>query len=941
MPFPLTAGVGAAFVRNLFLVTALMALASSGTAQDSQIIPLDPLVRTGTLDNGLQYFIRENSEPADRLEMRLIVNAGSVLEEEDQRGLAHFVEHMLFNGTKRFPKQSLIEFFERIGMRFGADVNAYTSFDETVYTLQVPTDNTEDVQMAFEVLRDWTAHATMDPVEVDLERGVILEEWRRGRGASGRVNDQVLPVLLAGSPYANRLPIGDTLSIMQSPHEALRRFYDDWYRPDLMAVVLVGDLSADSLERLAVDHFAPLKARAEPKARPQAKVPGYPGTRYQTITDAELTVTTVNVYYRLPQQGRTTVEDFRSSLVGRLATGITNRRLAEIARDGTTAPFLWARLARSGLVRHYDAYALTAQVHEDSLLTGYEAAHTELARLVQHGVTEAELHRQKAVVQRAAERGFAERDHTSSATLAARLTRHYLTGEAWPGIASGHDLTQSLLPGITREHVNEYLESIARAEDRLVVVTMPDSRAPGPTAAELQEAEDRAVAQHLHAYDAEELDAPLVGALRPPGTVVDSLRSSEFGYETFALDNGVRIVIRPTDFKADEVLFTGFRDGGTSHYSDEAYAEAQFAGAIVQRSGVGTFDQSSLRQKLAGKLVRVTPYLSEYSEGFSGQASSQDLETLFQLIYLYFSAPRADEAALRSFQNHQQAYLANRSSDPASAFSDSLFKAFYGDHPRRQLLDEEDIARLKTTTALEVFKQRFADAGGFTFVFVGSVTSEQIVPLAESYLGSLPGVESTRQWRDVEPDLPEGIVRKAAYKGMEPQARVGLTFHGPIEFSLENEHLLNSLQLALRTRIREELREKRGGIYSASVQAGIERVPRTRYTFAIYFDCAPDRVEELTAAVFEEIEKIKAGGSLKDVVPRIKAQQRQQQRSMLETNLFWLAALQEAFQHDEPLVPESTIEQIIASLTEADLHESARTWLGGRYVHVTLLPESE
>jgi len=897
---------------------------------------LDPLVTAGTLDNGLQYFIRENAHPADRLELRLVVNAGSVLEDDDQRGLAHFVEHMLFNGTERFPRQTLVEFFERIGMRFGPDINAYTSFDETVYMIQVPTDSLPIVRQAFEVLQDWASRATLDPEETDRERGVLIEEWRRGRGAAGRIRDQVLPLLLENSRYAERQPIGDVTILKEGPHEAVRRFYKTWYRPELMAIVLVGDLSTDFLEQMVHEHFAELKNPTNPRPRPQFSLPTVKKTRYRIIRDRETTVTNFSINFRQPTQ---TTYDYRERILTMLSAGMFNRRVAAIARDGTTSPFLWARMTARTLVRNQPNYALDGQTHEDSLLAGIAAGLREIVRLSQHGFTESELVRQKRVVMSARERIYNERDYTTSDAFARVLVQHYLTGIPEPGIEHEFALVKEILPTITLSEVNAFLRDKLSSSDRLVVVTMPDK--PGTASVASQNIEstlNEVLAQTYAPYENRVAEGPLMTPPPTPAKVVHSRFLEESGATEIVLENSVRVIMKSTDFKAQEVLFAAYRNGGSSHYDDSEYFDATFASVIVQRSGISTFDQNMLREKLAGQVVTVAPYITEFSEGFSGRTANKDLETLFQLIHLYVTQPRADETALRSFQNHQRAMIVNRNADPASAFADSLFRAFYADHRRRRILTEEDLNQLSAERSLEIFRERLADVRDFTFVFVGSFTVETVQQLAQTYLGTLPSQVEPISWRDVEPALPEGVVTKTAYKGQEPQSRVGIVFHGPFEYSPANEHLIRSLRTALNMRLREELREARGGTYDVSVQVSTPRIPREQYMVSIYFGCDPDRVEELARAVFEEIDKIKADAPLEDYVVRIQEQQRRAHKVQMKTNGFWRSILMDAYRYNMDMLPALHYEELVDALTVQDIRDAARTWLTDQYIRVALMP---
>ena len=662
-------------------------------------------------------------------------------------------------------------------------------------------------------------------------------------------------------------------------------------------------------------------------------------TRYKIVQDPEATITQFSVYYRDDQNPNLTASDYRERLVRALVTGMMNRRLAAIARNGETSPFLWGRISRSTLVRHHAAYVIAGQVHEDSLLSGMEAVLREFARAQQHGFTTQELDRQKRVIHRSRERRLSEKNHTSSSLLARQLIQFALTDAAIPGPDAELELTQQLLDGVTVDDVSGFLSSMLEIDDRIFVVTMPEKTSLASLAPEdIAASADRAWTSPLAPYQDPYTERPLMETVPTPVDIASRQTHPELEVTEVTLSNGIRLILRPTTFKGDEVLFTSFSDGGTSLYPDEEYFDATFASLIVQRSGVGSFDQTELRQKLAGQIATVSPNLTELYEGFSGRSSKGDLETLFQLIHLYATDPRADQTALQSFKNHQLALLANRESDPATAFSDSLFRAFYGDHPRRRLMTSEDIDNITTEKSLTIYKERFASFGDFTFVFVGSFEVDDIVTLARTYLGTLPGDGPKESWRDVEPELPQEPIIKTVFKGQEPQSRVALVFHGPIEYTLENEHRLQSLQMVLNMRLREELRETRSGIYSASVQAGAQRDPRPQYTISVYFDCAPERVHELSDALFAEIDKIKKDAPIESYLRRVQEQQRQMHRLRLETNGYWLAVLQRAYQSGDSIQEVLDYEKLVDALEPNDIRSAANTWLGDRYIRVFLMP---
>ncbi len=909
-------------------------------APADEALPLDPAVRIDTLANGLVYFIRTNAEPRNRAELRLVVDAGSVLEEDDQRGLAHFLEHMLFNGTRRFQEQELIDFLERTGMRVGPDVNAYTSCDETVYELQIPTDSSDIVEKAFDVLEDWAAYATLSGDEIDKERGVVVEEWRRGTGAGGRIRDQILPVLLADSRYKDRLPIGDTTVIKHASYDRLRQFYRDWYRPGLMAVVAVGDFDPDRIEGLIREHFAELKQPDDPRPRPTFDVPGHTETLYAVATDPEYPVTQVQVSFKQDAEPFRTVADYRERLVGGLFNSMLNERFAEIARRGD-APFLGAGVSKGGFVRPSVSYTLGAQVQDDSLLSGLGALLTEAARVRRHGFTATELARARRETLRAYEQAYNERENTRSSSYASEYAGHFLEGEPMPGIAYEYELVQALLPGLTVEEINARAADLLSERNRVVIVAMPekDGLTP-PTEEQLAAVLDRVQQQTIAPYEDDVSDAPLVALVPEPAAVTGRREIPEVGVTEITLANGVRVVMKPTDFKEDEVSFTAFSPGGHSLVPDSLYLDASTSDALVARSGVGAFDRTALDKKLAGTVVSVAPYVGELEEGLRGSASPQDLETLFQLIHLYVTAPRAEASALEAYQNQQRSFLVNRSATPGGAFQDTLITALYGDHPRRQVPTVQQIDALDLAQAFAAYQDRFADTDDFTFIFVGNFDVDRLTALAQTYLGTLPATDREETWRDVAPDTPEGVVTKTVRKGQAPQSQVALLFTGPFVYDRLHRHRLRSLEGVLDIKLREELREERSGVYSTAVQSGASARPDTSYSFTVFFGCDPARAAELAEAVFAEIDDLKNGVS-QEYVDKVKEQQRRERETSLEENGFWLGILDFYYTNEnEDLLDVLRYGEMIDSLTPEDVQAAAREYLDtSRYVQVILYPE--
>jgi zinc protease len=931
---------------------------------------LDPEVRTGTLPNGLTYYVRRNTEPEERAELRLVVNAGSVLEDEEQRGLAHFVEHMAFNGTERFAENELVDYLEGIGMQFGPDLNAYTSFDETVYLLQVPTDSLALLDTGFEILKEWAGAITLEGEAIDAERGVVLEEWRQGRGAQARVRDEQFPVLFGGSRYAERLPIGDPDVLQNAPYETLRRYYETWYRPDLMAVVAVGDFSPEAVVQQIEETFGELENPPTPTPRPAFDVPGHDETRFAIATDPELTTTSVAVLYKEPADTGQDVAALRRLLLRRLYNRMLNTRLYELTQQ-PDAPFLGAFTGVAGFVRPTDFYVMQAVVRDGGVPDGLEAILTEAARVRQHGFTPSELARTKADLLREYETAYNERDNAESRRLASAYTSLFLEGEPAPGIAREYALVQQVLPSITVADLNALADEVVGEENRVVLVSAPEKEeAPVPLEAELRAVFEAVNRKSIEPY-AEAVSAePLIPTPPVPAAIESVSRYEDgTGVTEFTLANGARVVLLPTTFKNDEVLFSAFSPGGTSLAADNVFRSAEAATAVVNLGGVGAFSATELDKKLAGEAVRVQPYVGEREEGLSGSASPEDLETLFQLIHLYFTAPREDPEAFAAYKQRIEGVLANRDAQPEAAFSDTLQVTLAQYHPRRAPFTVETLPEIELDEALAFYRDRFRDAGDFTFVFVGAFDVAEVEPLAEQYLATLPATEREEAPRDLGIRPPETVVEKTVRRGIEPKARVQLVFSGTLDVRVDTLHyadsllindvwmpvadsvyaarhaaargeryLLGALADALRIRLREVLREDRGGVYGVGVSANVDRMIGT-YTFSIGFGCNPDRVDELTDAVFEVIERFKEQGP-EDALDKVKEADRRAQQLALQENEAWLAALGTAYRYGE--APMSTIDRsdLIESLTYGALRGAAQYYLDvDRYVQVVLLPE--
>jgi zinc protease len=903
-------------------------------------LPVDTALIQGELDNGLRYFIRPNARPEDRAELRLVVNVGSLQEDDDQRGLAHFVEHMAFNGTEHFAGTELVQYLESVGMRFGPHVNAYTSFDETVYMLTVPTDDVEQLDKALLILRDWAGGLRFDGEEIDKERGVVVEEWRLGRGAGARVRDQQTPVLYRGSRYAERKVIGELEVLRDAPHEALRRFYRDWYRPELMAVVAVGDFEPQWVETEIRRRFSDLKNPTPRRPRLDYPVPGHEETLFSIVTDPELTRTMVSVHTKIDYRPDETVADFRRAMVRSMYHSLLNNRLAELSQEADP-PFLFAFASTNTLGRTRGVAVRTAVVPSGGALRGLEVTLREVERAERFGFTAGELERLKKDMLRSYEQAWQERDKEDSSLFADELVRHFLEQEAIPGIAEEKAMAEALIPRITVEEVNRAAEAWKVEGNRVLVVVAPEDEAvPPPTEEELLAVFDGVAKAPLEPYRDEVLEGPLLAKMPTPGAVVEERLLAEVGVTEWRLDNGVRVVLKPTDFQNDEVSFTAYSPGGTSLVPDEAFLSARFATQILGASGVGRFDAVQLEKAMAGKFAWASPSLGELEEGISGGAAPSDLETLFQLIYLHFLEPRADEDAFASFLSKATNALENRERNPSAAFSDALTGVLYQHHPRRQPMTTEALARVDREEALAIYRDRFADAGDFTFVFVGNFTPEGLRPLVERYLGSLPSTGREENWRDIGLRRPEGVERVEVRSGVEPRTRIVLTFGADSPWSRAASLDLSLLTDVLQGRLRDQLREEQGAVYGVSVGGRLEPRPRETYQVVISFACDPEKADGLVADVFREIEALRAGEVPARYLANAKEAALQEREVGLKENSFWLSALETYYTFGFDPRDLLTADQRIRAVTDERIQQAAQRYLTPeRYVLGVHRPE--
>jgi zinc protease len=927
--------------RLLVIIALNIILFSTLVMTQNQPLPVDKTVITGTLENGVKYYIKQNKKPQNRAELRLFVNAGSVLENDDQRGIAHFVEHMAFNGTEHFAKNELVNYLEKLGIEFGPELNAYTSFDQTVYMLTVPTDSNDILENGFLVLEDWAHNLSFDPVEIDKERGVVIEEWRLGRGANMRMLDKQLPILFKNSRYAVRLPIGKKEIIENANYETIRSFYYDWYRPDLIAVAAVGDFNAQEIEGYIKKHFSNIKPPENERDRKDYDIPDHRETYFAIASDKEAQYSTVALYILQEPKKVEFVNDYKNKLIHSISYGILNDRLTELI-SSPNPPFSYAYTGNSRFAKSADVSFLVAMVQEGKIDTGFKALLREAKRVNLYGFTETEFERQKTSLLRAAEQRLAEKDKTESSKIVGEFGSNYIYGDPIISIEDQFKLTEELLPQITLEEVNNVSSELLKQNNRVVLVNSPEKEGLHiPTEEELSATITEVNSEEITAYEDKVSEKPLVENLPSPAPVVSSFAMEEIGVTEWVLANGLKVVFKPTDFKNDQILFKAFSPGGSSLIKNDNFLSAEFASALEEESGLDGFSKTELDKYMSGKIATVTPYIDNYYEGMNGHASPKDLETLFQLIYSYFTAPRIDSIGYLTFKSKMKSFLENKSNNPQYAFQDTLQVTLSNYHFRSRPITIEMLSEINPEISLNILNDRFSNAGDFTFVFVGNIDSVIFKPLVETYLGSLPSFGPNEKPVDLNYKDVRGFVSKELHKGIEPKSQVAIAYVGDMEWSRENEYTMQSLVDVLDIKLRESLREDKGGTYGVYAYKNIYRFPQSHYSINFGFGCNPERVKELVRDFYDVLDSIKTFGPDNIVMTKVKETQRRKRELNLEKNSFWQNTLTDYIQNNENPIEMLNYDQWINDLTDNDIKNVANKYLGENLVQVVLFPESE
>ncbi len=919
--------------------------ASSVSAQDlSQPLTLDPAVRTGRLPNGLTYYIRPNQRPADRAMLRLAVQAGSVDEANDQRGLAHVLEHMAFNGTTRFKTGELVSYLESIGARFGPHVNAYTSYDETVYMLDVPTDRPGVLVRGFEALSDFAGGITLDEREIDRERGVVIEEWRGRQGAGTRMQQPQIEALYGASRYADRLPIGTPEILKSFPAQRLRDFYRDYYRPDRMAVIVAGDIDPAAIEKLIREYFSPLRAPAAAE-RTEYPIPSHDETRYVTVSDREAQGSSVTIIHKRPLQPFRTLADYRRLLVRALANQMINARLSEIAREAE-APFIGASVGDETLGRTVEGFTISARVTDGGIDKGLAALSREIARVRQHGFGAAELERAKAAMLATYERAYNERNTSESSGYASELLRHFLSGEPSPGIEAELALVKRFVPEVTAAEAADLARGLVADDNRVVLASAPEK--PGVTAvtaAGLRDALRAGSAAEVMPWSDEMAGRELMATRPTPGTVRARREIPELGVTVLTLSNGVEAWLKPTDFRNDQILFTAYARGGTSLASPADYHNASLSTSLVGIAGLGGFTPVDLGKLTAGKIANAGGYMSAYTHGISGNATPRDFETALQLTHLLFTAPNRDQIAeaFVLMRRRLEAALANQAENPGSVFGERVRTVNTMDHYAARSIKLEDLPNLDPRRMQSYFDARFANAADFTFFFAGAFKVDEVTPLIATYIGSLPsrGTPSAT-FSDDRMRFPTAVIHDTVNKGQEQRSQTVMSFYADTGLDEMETHRTRAAAQVLQMRLRDILREELGGTYSVGVGYS-DNSPQSGYGYtSVQFGSSPENAGKLTSAVLAEIARLQKEGPSAADVQVVKETEKNELATSFKQNGYWLNSLQAMhLLGRDPLRIIARTERA-DSLTAENIHAALRKYFPlDRHTVVTLMPEAK
>lgn len=907
-------------------------------------LPMDPNVRYGKLENGLTYYIRHNEKPDNRADFYIAQKVGSVLEEESQRGLAHFLEHMAFNGTTNLPGMTLRNYLQSRGVKFGENLNAYTAIDETVYMVtNVQTDLPGLVDTCLLILHDWSSFISLEEEEIDNERGVILEEERTTGGANRRVWETLLPKMYPGSPYGERLPIGTKEVIANFSYQELRDYYNKWYRPDLQGIIVVGDIDVDAIEARIKEMFADIPAPVNPAERTIFPIADNAEPIVAVASDPELTSTSLQIFYKhdvTPDAYKQTPDYWMSQYVLNLISQMQINRLEELTQK-PNPPFV-------GGYSYFGDYYLaptkaawtSMAVPKDiaSIEEAMTALVTENKRMQQFGFTASEYERAKADFMKRVESAYNERNNTENEKHVDACVEHFLHNEPMMDIETEYQLYQQVIPNLPLEAINQFAAQLIREDNLVITLTAPQKEGETlPTEEELLAMYNNAMTIEVEAYEEEVFDGPMIAKLPKAGKVKKESYNETFGTTEWILSNGMKVIFKQTTFKDDEIRMSAYSEGGLSALPQDDPYTLQNLNDLITLGGVGEFSAIDLPKVLAGKKASVYPGIYTYSEGMSGTCSPKDLETMLQLTYLYFTAPRADEEAFQSTMERTKAMLKNMELNPNLTLSDSLTKVLYNDHPLRLRMNVEEYDKVDYAKAMEMYKDRFADPNNFVFTFVGNIDVETFKPLVEQYLASLKKKKRAEDWSDVGLGVVDGDYTTHYTKEMqEPKTSVYMIYTGDMEYNLYNNIYMGVLSDVLDIVYTKSIREEQGGTYGVGVMGQINNRPTEEFMFYIAFDTNDEVYATLMDIAKAGLKDMAENGPSQENLNKVLENKLKKRVEQLQENSFWTSVISSLEREGIDYVTE--YENIIKGVTVESVADFAKQILNGDLKEIVQLP---
>ncbi len=933
---------------RFFNFMVLMLLSTVVLAQQSEFfkkpVPIDPTVKYGKLENGMTYYIKHNQEPKERASFYIIQNVGAILEEDDQNGLAHFLEHMAFNGTKHFPKKGLFTLLEKYGIEFGRNINAYTSNDETVYNLSdIPATNESLMDSCLLILHDWSNYLSLEAEEIDNERGVIKEEWRTRRSANFRMDIALRPMKYKGSKYAVRDVIGDINVIENFDYDVIRRFYHDWYRTDLQAIAIIGDFDADKMEQKVIELFSKIPAVENPKERVYFDVPDNKEPIIAMATDPEAQTSMMWLYYKHDEvkNDDKNIGYLRYNLIKELYAQMINQRFDEIVQKGTP-PFIVAQSFYGSYTDTKDAYTTISIAKNNGLGQAMESVLIEQERLKRYGFTQGELERAKTNILRALESQYAEKDKKNNDDYAAEFVDHYRQNEPIPGVEAEYQFAKAMMPNITLEELNMLPSKWITKENMVLTFQGPEKEGiTYPTKEEALALIQKVENMEIEPYEDTAADQPLFAEELEGSKIISEKKLPVFDAVEWTLANGVKVVLKKTDFKEDEIVFTAYSLGGSSLYSVEDFASAGFIPAIMGMYGVGDFDNITLQKMLSGKIVDLNHFLTEQTEGFQGNVSPKDFETLMQLIYLYFEKPRFDKEANDAFISRIGSFLENRGKDPNNVIQDSVAMITTCYNPRTKILNKEFLEEVDFEKIKKVYKERYADASDFTFIFSGNIDLEKAKPLIEKYIGSLTDIDREENWVNHHIEHPKGFTQKTIKMPLEtPKSTVYINYNSDLDYTYKNKIIVNMLNYLFDIVYTEKIREEEGGTYGVRIGGNLSHYPDEEYNLALFFDCDPAKADHLTSIIYAQMEEMAKNGVDDEKMEKVRENLLKVREENLRKNKFWLNAIRAYYYDKQDVVSEENYNEIVKSITSKDIEKFVKkVLLKADKVEVILRPQ--